>query len=604
MTRRALCIGLLALIACVYSLGLGGGLIFDDQQAVVRLLADSGDFSTLQAWRALFAQSQATIGRPLTAFSFALNRLADAGLWGMKATNVAIHMVNALLALCLVRRLQRRMCGIDPAPADKGFALFVAALWALHPLLVSSVLYLVQRMELLAFTFALGALLAYVSAREAASRRRQVLWSLASGALVAIGYQAKETVLLTPAFIVACEWAMAGRNTGTASPRWARTGPSILALLVAVSIYIAWTTMADPWDNRAFSPTQRGWTQLLALAKYVGWSVWPDASAYTFFHDNFPLSSGLLDPPSTLMSALLLLAMVAAAFAIRSRRPLGALGIAWFFVAHAITSAPLNLEIAFEHRNYPALLGLALAAADLARAVLEKVHAPVRIQRTVALAAVGVLAGLTAIQAHIWGHPARLATHLVQVNPSSARAQLHVAGVYADAARGDPQSPWTGRMLSALESASRVAGSSPLAEASLIKHAHRLQLPVDPRWRHSFITKLRHGPLGAEVTAAIQMLAQGVVDGELATEAGLTEEAYRILLERQPAQPAWWAQLGDLRLARDDPSNAALAWREAFRLRPPTQAKRANVAARFVVAGRPDLADSLLRGDLSGNAAR
>jgi tetratricopeptide (TPR) repeat protein len=97
---------------------------------------------------------------PLTWWSHAL----DIQLFGMNpaghhATNLAFHIINALLVFFLFRRLT----------SDSSKSCMVAALFALHPLHVESVVWIAERKDVLSAFFGLCAFHAYASFR--ASRR-------------------------------------------------------------------------------------------------------------------------------------------------------------------------------------------------------------------------------------------------------------------------------------------------------------------------------------------------------------------------------------------------------------------------------------------------
>ncbi|MDA8430640.1 MAG: tetratricopeptide repeat protein [Geobacteraceae bacterium] len=97
---------------------------------------------------------------PLTWWSHAL----DVQLFGMNpaghhATNLAFHIINALLVFYLFRRLT----------SDTAKSFMVAALFALHPLHVESVAWVAERKDVLSAFLGLCALHAYVSFRASRS---------------------------------------------------------------------------------------------------------------------------------------------------------------------------------------------------------------------------------------------------------------------------------------------------------------------------------------------------------------------------------------------------------------------------------------------------
>lgn len=89
---------------------------------------------------------------PLTLLSFALEyRWAGLNPALYHATNIALHMLNVVLVAALVRRLT----------ASAGLALFVAVLFAVHPIHVESVAWVAERKNVLYGAFYLSGLIAY-----------------------------------------------------------------------------------------------------------------------------------------------------------------------------------------------------------------------------------------------------------------------------------------------------------------------------------------------------------------------------------------------------------------------------------------------------------
>jgi protein O-mannosyl-transferase len=166
--NRLALLGLCALIGLVYWPGLSGPWLFDDfsnirDNAFLRV-------TTLE-WASLHGAAGSLaagpLGRPVAYLSFALNHYAhgDATPYAYKLTNVVIHAANALLVAALLGRVLRRV-GAPSRESAAAIALAITALWALHPLQLTSVLYVVQRMTSLSATFTLAALLCLLRARE------------------------------------------------------------------------------------------------------------------------------------------------------------------------------------------------------------------------------------------------------------------------------------------------------------------------------------------------------------------------------------------------------------------------------------------------------
>ena len=162
------CVLLVALVTVIYGAGLSGGFIFDDYP---NLLADPSwqlqvmDLEGLR--KALWGGMSSATGRPLAMLSFALNHYFF-GLdpWWLKVVSVAWHALNAIL-LYQVLVLCLRVANEGARIGVHWIAVLAAAAWAVHPLHASSVLYVVQRMEIGAATGVLLALLCYLKGRLA-----------------------------------------------------------------------------------------------------------------------------------------------------------------------------------------------------------------------------------------------------------------------------------------------------------------------------------------------------------------------------------------------------------------------------------------------------
>ena len=150
---------ILLLLVCtlIYLKGLFGGFLFDDFPNIVdepTFQAISRHEGSLES--AIQASRAGPLHRPISASSFAL----DAYVFGLeplafKLHNLALHLLNGFLLYALARRLIPRLLPSADEPARRHLALFATALWLLHPLHVGSVLYIVQRMNLLSTLFTL-----------------------------------------------------------------------------------------------------------------------------------------------------------------------------------------------------------------------------------------------------------------------------------------------------------------------------------------------------------------------------------------------------------------------------------------------------------------
>lgn len=560
MTQRTIlllwAIVLVTATALVYRPGLSGDFIFDDRPTIVdnpRVHADHLDVESLTQAARSFDPGGTLGARPLSMASFAANHALH-GLhpWGYKLGGVLVHLFNALLVFAVVRSLLLQLAWSRAELAAGAIALA----WAIHPLQVSSVLYVVQRMETLSFTFVIAGLWAYLVGRARQTQGRPGWpWLATCLPLLALGVSAKESAILLPAFTFSLEWSVL--RFSAANPRIARYWRWGYGIGIVIAILVfAFMVVPDYWRdeifNRNFNSYERLLSQLRVLPLYLGQILLPLPSSMTFYYDNFPVSHGWLDPGTTLLGGLLLLALLAAAFGLRRRAPLASLGLLWFFAAHALTSNVIALELVFEHRNYFALLGIVLVLADLIRRIPMR-DGPV-LKYVAVCAIVTGLGGLSMIRSATWGDPFLLATELVSINPGSSRASADLAAKYLEMTDGYPNSPFNDFAMREFERGSLIPGSSIISDQGLILTAAQAGRPIDDAWWLRLLNKLRHGTLSTETTQAMFGLLGNRLKGVPLDDTRLTE-AVLAMFERVQLPPYSYAQFGDyaLTVAKNEP---------------------------------------------------
>ncbi|TVQ32363.1 MAG: hypothetical protein EA370_12495, partial [Wenzhouxiangella sp.] len=426
--------------------------------------------------------------RPLSTISLALDQwLWDGEPQGFKRTNLIIHLITTMLVLLLARTLIQRVHGHE----SHAFwpALAITAVWAVHPLLVSTVLYVVQRMEMLAALFTVLAVLVYLSGRKRLESGESGGWIriCIAGLCSLLALLSKENGALAPFLILAVELLLF--RFATARPGAAqilKIGFSTLLVFAAV-LYLFWLApgaiSGNAFVRREFTWDERLLTQLRVLPMYIGWILIPITDRYLFYYDHFEHSISILKPMTTLFGAVFLSSLAAAVWLLKDRAPLVALGIAWFFIAHALTSNLFSLELVFEHRNYVAAFGILLA---LGAAIHQAGFvAAGRFAITVIMLLVVGLAALTSIRSATWGDPMNLALHHVEINPQSDRAGLDLAGLYLGNDDWDPAAtPFLNAAREQLERIAVLPKSRTVADQALIVLAARLEEPTpEIAWR-------------------------------------------------------------------------------------------------------------------------
>lgn len=544
--RRMAALLLFAITVVVFWPGLSGRFLFDDYPNIVsnpRIHMETVDLQSLQA--AISAYEPGQIGRPLATLSFAIDHLiAGKNPAVYKASSLLVHLINAGLVFLLTGRL---LSLAWPTRSVTGASLAVAIAWAVHPIQVSSVLYVVQRMETLSTTFVLAALIAYLKGRVAQIHgQKGGAWLMTSVLFTGVGILSKESAILFPTYALALEltllrFSAASSNTSRAL-KTIYAAATTIALAFYLLVVIPHFSNPEQYALRDFSAWERILTQLRILPLYVSWMLIPSPDSLVFYYDQVQPSRGLFEPWTTAAGAITV--AIALAFVVRARRsaPLAAFGVMLFFCAHLITSNVIPLELVFEHRNYLALLGVLLALCD-AVSRLPAQDGPRTVRVAVAAALIG-LAALTMIRSATWGNPFLLATDMAQRNPLSARASNDLGEQYMILAGGNPTSPFYSMAREEFSRGAKLPGSSILPEQALILLAATAGQESDQEAWRSLIRKLQSQPVQPQSQSGIISLVRKRQQGIPMDDQSLAT-AYEILAQKTSLSPFILAQLSD-----------------------------------------------------------
>jgi len=484
--------------ACLFIPGLGGGFIFDDRPNIQENGAlHLTQLSVDSVLAAAYSYQPGRGTRALSMLSFALDHWRG-GLDPkvFKTTNLVIHAVTTFALAFLFRRLL--MLAQWPARRAMWTALALSGLWAIHPLQVSSVLYVVQRMQTLGTLFVVLALWAYLSAREAQIDGRQGRRYLAlTGLFGVLAFAAKEDAVLLPAYALVLELTIL--RFRAAKPALSRTWRQgyLLATVAGIALYL-FVVLPHYWSwgdypGRTFSSAERLLTQGRVLVMHIGQILLPRPESMTFFYDDLQVSRGLLDPPSTLLALAMIAGLLVLAWRWRGQRPVFACGVLLFFAGHALTGNVLNLELAFEHRNHLPLIGAVLAIGDLFAALTQRWD--VRSAWVAGIATLALLATsvVTVTRAHAWGDPLRFALYSVAIAPNSERAWLALGETYAGLGGQRAESPYMQKAIDACQAGMKHI-DSPLLLSNIVTYKS-IQGSVTPAdWRR-FHQRLKTAPM-------------------------------------------------------------------------------------------------------------
>jgi len=429
---------LIALLACAaYWPGLQGGFLFDDWGNLPALGAGGPIDNWPNFLRYITSGIADPTGRPLTLLSF----LIDARDWpaepyAFKRTSLILHLLNGALLYALLAQLGK-LLSVEAA-RYRIAALMGTALWLLHPLLVSTTLYIVQRESMLPVTCLLAGLLAWLHGRTQLAEGKigpGLRWSiLGLGGFTLLGVLAKANGALLPVYALLIEIIVAApRQPLSAGIAQRSYRVFVLTLLIlptlAICMYLVGVgvhgiaTGGPPL--RSWTYAQRLLTEPRVLMDYLTLLWLPRPFSTGLFNDQYVASTTLLHPATTLPAILAVLLLIGGAWQLRRRHPALALAVLFYFAGQLIESTSLPLELYFEHRNYaPALLmfwPLGLWLGDLRTLQTPK--------RVLIIALPIGLALMTYTRAEVWGNVKTQALIWAQINPASPRAQANAAQV-------------------------------------------------------------------------------------------------------------------------------------------------------------------------------
>jgi hypothetical protein len=511
---------LLAIIAWVYWPGIHGGFVLDD---LPNISENPALRVTTLSWRdwvaATLSAPSGVLARPVAMLSFAINHyFTGMHSMPMKVTNIVIHLVNTALVFLVAAGLLETLLGAAQRRRARWIALFVAALWGLHPINLMAVLYVVQRMESLAQVFVLAGLWMYVVGRrrQLAGRSGWLFVAVGLAGGLCLGVLTKESAVMLPVYALCIESLVFRfrRQDGAFEPRIAWLYVMVLLLPALAGLYKYGAGFFDPrsYETRSFDLAERLLTETRVVIDYVRWTVMPDLGTLSLFHDDYVVSHGLLDPPSTLFSLLALGLGVCAAWLWRLSRPMASLGILWFLSAQALTATVIPLELVFEHRNYFASIGICLLLADLLL-VRSVFRSRAWVGHIVAGFLVVLCAGITHLRAIEWSDPFRFAVAEATKHPKSPRASYTLARTLVMLTEYKPNSRIVPGAWEAIEAAREAPGSNLLPIQLSLIFAARTGRPIPAAWWAELQHGLRTQPLNIENRMALIALNDCAVDG-------------------------------------------------------------------------------------------
>jgi tetratricopeptide (TPR) repeat protein len=243
---------------------------------------------------------------------------------------------------------------------------------------------------------------------------------------VVLGFLCKQNAVLLPFFAFLVELFFFRHQALPQAARRRLYGfygltVALPALAAVVGLVVGWDAIAQAYLHRDFTPWERLLTQSRVLFFYLGLMLFPQIRSFGLYHDDLVLSTGLLEPWTTLVSVLAWAVLVGLALWGVRRRALWSFAVLWYLVGQGLESSLLSLELVFEHRNYLPSFGILFAAAYYLVRGLERLVKQRRLVYPVVGLLVVVLAFTTFTRAGTWGDKYTVIEFSLRNHPNSSR---------------------------------------------------------------------------------------------------------------------------------------------------------------------------------------
>jgi protein O-mannosyl-transferase len=300
--------------------------------------------------------------RVFSYFTLALNYyFGEFNVFGYHLVNFIIHVASGIfLYWFLILTFHLPSLKEKYGSISYKAALLTSLIFISHPIQTQSVTYIVQRMASMAGMFYLLSMVLYIKGRLSSGQARFFYFGgLALSYL--LGVFSKENVAILPVFIALYEFYFF-QNLDL-SPKGKKVVFVLLGALLILGVFgfIIWgqryvNVIIEGYQYRTFTMSERVLTQFRVVLYYLTLLIYPHPSRLNLDYD-FPISKTILDPPTTLISILIILGLIGYSIWAAKKRPILSFCILWYFGNLVIESSIFPLEMVHEHRLYLPAVG-------------------------------------------------------------------------------------------------------------------------------------------------------------------------------------------------------------------------------------------------------
>lgn len=516
----------LTLTTVIYALGLHGGFWLDDYNVIVNNGYLKLNELTWQNLKAAIFSFQNGNYRPVAMLSFALNSyFFDLSPFSLKSINLLIHLINGI-GLYIFTTLILKTAGhkhLLKTIDKKYIPLILTTLWLLSPINLTSVLYAVQRMASLSCLFMIyGCIIYFLGRQHKNDYLSKILIAVSFLIFTPLAYYSKENGILLIPLLFLIEILFFKFKTVSNNLSKGLIALYVVTLAIPIIMIIA-LLIYDPakligtFGNRDFTAFERLLTQFRVLWFYIFMTIAPINSKLSLWHDDYLLSTSLVDPITTIISALGLIFALIFAIVKAKKNPLICFAIFWFFICHSIESSIFNLELVYEHRNYLASYGMLLGVLVTIDFICSQLKL-YKLSIIFVLAFALYLTFILFLRAQLWGTPLEHAIFEANNHPESPRA-LQIAGSMIINSSSSFSSPALAKTqgLNLLAESSKYDKLTFIADACLLVLSDKLSLPHRGRYIKEILLKLTYQSMISSNLSSLSYLRSCYENSECTT---------------------------------------------------------------------------------------
>jgi Tfp pilus assembly protein PilF len=370
---------------------------------------------TSQSIQWAFTAAHASNWHPATWLSHMLDtELFGHGPSGPHAVNILFHAINSLLLFVFLYQI------------TNGYwrSLFVAALFALHPLHVESVAWISERKDVLSTFFGFLTLMAYrrhVKQSNAQPSKSKVFYILALF-LFACSLMSKPMLVTLPFILLLLDyWPL--KRLSVSPIRLILEKIPFLALSTASCIITLRAQEKAVQSLDHLSLGIRGINAINSYAKYLAKTVWPVDLAIPYPHTgvgNLPLFCGAL---------LLMLAILVCISVLRKKLPFLVTGWFWYFgtLVPVIGLVQVGMQSMADRYTYLPLIGVFVVIAWSAHELMLRMRWSRQIMAVCGVMILVPCAARTYNQLKHWKNSEALFRHAISVTKGNDLAHYNLA---------------------------------------------------------------------------------------------------------------------------------------------------------------------------------